>query len=128
MKKTIKKEEILKELERLSITDNLVFSSDLSDFNLNKIYSNYRQNVNIRLNEQETKALNEQHKIVLVRECILTFEIVKNEDVVNVECVNDFGAFEKVEKVALLSEKKKLQEENENLKEMIKQLQAKLKA
>lgn len=128
MKKTTNKQQILKELENLSASENLVFSPELSDFNINKIFTNYKQDVCIRLNEHETKALNEKKQIVLVRECVLTFEISKEENEVNVKCLNNFGAFEKVEKVALLSEKKRLQDENAYLKEMIKQLQAKVKA
>ena len=126
MKKTTQKQEIMKELERLSASENLVFSPELSDFNLNKIYSNYKQCVNVRLNDNETTALNKTNKIVLVRECILTFEIVKTENSVSVKCLNDFSVFTPKEKE--ISKRRQLEEENATLREMIKMLQSQVKA
>lgn len=127
MKKTTQKQEfnrkeVIEELRK----NNVIINDNISDYVLKKQANDFGRNFEIRLNDDELTSLNDSAKIVVMRECFLTLEITKNEGVYNINVVNDFSVFEPKQKE--VSKRKQLEQENEYLKEMIKQLQAKVKA
>lgn len=127
MKKETKKQELTRnEMLEILKSNNLVVSESVSDYVLKKQVNEFSKSFDIRLNEEELTSLNANSKIVVMREYYLTFEIVKNENEYDINVLNEFSIFAPKEKE--ISKRKQLEEENAQLKEMIKQLQAQVKA
>ena len=124
--KTTKKEFTREELLNFLKNKNVIINNNISDYVLKKQVNDFNRNFEIKLNEEEMASLNESAKIVVMRECYITLEITKKDGVYNVDIKNNFSVFEPKEKE--LNKRKQLEEENAQLKEMIKQLQAKVKA